>query len=321
MPLYTAANFQPTGFYKNAHFQTIIPNKFRKFPNPYTLRQRLELADGDFIDLDCHQTGSNKLLVLVHGLEGSTSSRYILGATHFFVNQGFDVIALNQRSCSGEMNRLPQLYHHGITTDVLAALVAHGNNYEEVFLMGFSLGGNQVLKLMGENPALLPSNLRAAMAVSAPIFLPTCVTKIHEPSQWVYQKMFLNELKAKVAIKAQQFPAAYDISKLQQTKNLYDFDNNFTAPVFGFKNGQDYYQKASSWPYLEHVERPVLLLNATDDPMLSAACFPEKLAAKHPFFYLCATQYGGHVGFYNNMEKSYLTEIVAADFFKSHSRI
>jgi uncharacterized protein len=319
MPTANQDIFNPSGFYRNGHFQTIIPNKFRKIPNPYLKRVRLELKDGDFIDLDCHQTQQKKLVILVHGLEGSSASRYMLGATRQFVNLGYDVVALNQRSCSGEMNRLPQLYHHGLTGDLKEALAFLAPNYETVFLLGFSLGGNQVLKLMGETPEHLPGNLRAAMAVSAPIFLPTCVSKIHEPQQWVYQKMFLNELKAKVAIKAQQFPDLFDTSKLQETKNLYDFDNNFTAPVFGFKNGQDYYQKASSWPFLPHIERPVLLLNALDDPMLSAECFPINLAANHPHFHLCQTQYGGHVGFYNNQLKSYFAEVMAADFFAAHA--
>lgn len=316
MPLITAPDYQPTGIYKNAHIQTIFPNRFRKIEKPYLKRFRFELSDGDFIDVDAHQTGNSKLLVLVHGLEGSTQSKYMLGATQHFTQLGFDVLALHQRSCSGVLNRLPQLYHHGITTDIQEVLNQFAPQYNTLFLMGFSLGGNQVLKFLGQATSKIPENLKAAAAISAPIFLPTCVIKIHQPQQWVYHKMFLDELKAKILKKAQQFPEHINASKLPQTKSLYDFDNNFTAPLFGFDDGQDYYQKASSLPFLKSIQTPTLLLNALDDPMLSVECFPTALAEQHAFLHLCTPQNGGHVGFFNNSKKWYLSEALAERFFK-----
>ncbi len=285
---------------------------------PYLRRLRFELSDGDFIDIDTHQTGNKKLLILIHGLEGSTQSKYMMGATQHFSQLGWDVLALHQRSCSGELNRLPQLYHHGITTDIQEVLGHFAPQYESVFLTGFSLGGNQVLKFLGQPTSQIPKNLVAAAAISAPIYLPTCVIKIHQIQQWVYHKMFLDELKIKISQKAKQFPDLIDVSKLPHTKTLYDFDNFFTAPLFGFENGQDYYNKASSLPFLKGIKIPTLLLSAQDDPMLSEDCFPSEIAAEHRFLHLCAPKYGGHVGFYNNLKKNYLSEIMAADFFKNY---
>jgi predicted alpha/beta-fold hydrolase len=273
------------------------------------------LSDGDFMDLDWVKQSSKSLLILIHGLEGSSQSTYIKSACNFFSDYGWDICAVNLRSCSGEINLAPRLYHHGTTEDLNEVMLHVHRPYQKVFLLGFSLGGNQVLKYLGEQHWEYPESLLGGVAISAPIDLVSCVNCIHKPAQKLYHDLFLTELKEKVRIKAKQFPNIFDSSLLNKTLTLRDFDNFFTAPVFGFKDGMDYYLKASSIGYLQTLRKPTMLLNALDDPMLGPSCFPVDLAESSTMLSFVQSNKGGHVGFLQGKKIPTLAESLAKSFF------
>jgi predicted alpha/beta-fold hydrolase len=315
MPFYQAS-YKPHLLLRNGHVQTIYPALFRKpAPVPWQ-RQRLELADGDFLDLDWWKNNSSKLVILGHGLEGSSNSSYILAAAHLFHQKGYDVLAWNHRSCSGEMNRLPRFYHHAVAED-LDSVVQVSRAYGEVHLLGYSLGGNVLLKYLGSPLYSKPGNLSSCIAISVPVYLPGCVTEIHRRKNALYHNRFLKTLKQKVRIKAGLTPGSLDLTQLDKVKTLTDFDRYFTAPLHGFASPEDYYQKASTLKDLENIKHPVLLLQAQDDPMLGAGCFPEDIARESDFLNFVKTRYGGHVSFMQPGAPNHWMEDLAFKFIDS----
>lgn len=312
--------YKPSLIFRNGHVHTIYPALFRK-PQPVNWqRQRLELADGDFLDLDWLRSASEKLVVLGHGLEGSSNSTYILAAAHLFAANGFSVLAWNHRSCSGEMNRLPQFYHHGVTEDVVAVL-AETTEFSEVHYVGYSLGGNVLLKYLGEAQCVKPANFKSGIAISAPIDLPSCVRKIHRRRNRLYHNRFLKTLKNKVLEKSRIMPEKLSAKYLPHLKTLTDFDNYYTAPLHGFADAADYHARASSRPFLPHVTLPTLLLQAQDDPMLGEGCFPIREAEENKNLHLLLTKYGGHVAFMQPGSRWHWMEKVALDFTQKHSSL
>jgi predicted alpha/beta-fold hydrolase len=310
--------YKPSLFFRNGHVHTIYPALFRK-PQPVKWqRQRLELADGDFLDLDWMPTDSERLIVLGHGLEGSSNSTYILAAAHLFAANGFAVLAWNHRSCSGEMNRLPRFYHHGVTED-LAAVLAQTSRFAEVHYVGYSLGGNVLLKYLGEMLHQKPNNLKSAVAISAPIDLVSCVHEIHRRRNRLYHNRFLKTLKQKVAEKARRMPEQLSAAHLPLVKTLTDFDTFYTAPLHGFASAADYHIRASSKPFLPNIKLPTLLLQAQDDPMLGIGCFPIREAQENPNLHLLLTKYGGHVAFTQPGSRWHWMEKVALEFAMRHS--
>lgn len=310
--------YKPSIFFRNGHVHTIYPALFRKPQQVNWQRQRLELADGDFLDLDWLSSDSEKLVILGHGLEGSSDSTYVLAAAHLFAANGFSVLAWNHRSCSGEMNRLPRFYHHGVTEDLVAVLT-QTETFSEVHYVGYSLGGNILLKYLGENEKQKPANFKSGVAISAPIDLPSCVHEIHRRRNRLYHNRFLKTLKEKVVEKARQMPTQLSAEFLPQVKTLTDFDNYYTAPLHGFQNAADYHTRASSRPFLPHINLPTLLLQAQDDPMLGENCFPIREAEENKNLHLLLTKYGGHVAFTQPGSSWHWMEKVALDFVQSHS--
>ena len=313
-------DYKPSLLFRNGHIHTIYPALFRKPPAIAWERQRLELADGDFLDLDWLLQDSKKLVVLGHGLEGSSNSTYILAAAHLFFANGFNVLAWNHRSCSGEMNRLPRFYHHGVTDD-LAEILAQTSGFEEVHYVGYSLGGNVLLKFLGEENSQKPKNFKSAVAISAPIDLPSCVQEIHRKSNRLYHNRFLKTLKQNVADKSQLMPDRLSTKDLEKVRTLTDFDNYYTAPIHGFSDAADYHTRASSKPFLPAIKHATFLLQAQDDPMLGADCFPLKEAEANTNLNLVITKYGGHVAFTQTKSKWHWMEEVALDFIQKHSSL
>ena len=299
---------------RNGHVHTIYPALFRK-PKPVNWsRQRLELEDGDFLDLDWYRgKGNQRLGILGHGLEGSSNSTYILAAAHLLFANGFDVLAWNHRSCSGEMNRLPRFYHHGVTED-LHAVLDQTISYQEVNYVGYSLGGNILLKFLGENRFEIPDNFKRGVAISAPVDLHTCVHEIHRKRNRVYHNRFLKTLIQKVEEKAALLPGQLDTSHLKKIQTLTDFDRYYTAPLHGFKSPEDYYHKASSRQYLSDISIPTLLLQAKDDPMLGQDCFPYEEGESSERLHVLITKYGGHVAFTQPGSKWHWMEETALNF-------
>ena len=280
MPIISSSSYPGPPFYQfNAHLQTILPAIFRKVYRPYE-RERFTLSDGDFLDLDWVDSDSRKLIVLTHGLEGNTDRHYMKGMAKLFAQQGWDILAWNCRSCSGEMNLKLRMYNHGEIGDI-EEIIGHAlrtKNYEEIVLIGFSMGGNINMKYLGVHGNEIPDVISKAVSFSAPCDLHSSVKKLDEPDVLFYKNRFLNKLKPKMKLKAQQYPDVLDFSRFQQIQKWEDFDNFFTVPINGFKNAQDFYDQGSAQNFLSGISIPTLLVNALNDPILTPECFPEDIA-------------------------------------------
>lgn len=276
--------------------QTILPVILPRRVRSQMQRERLELADGDFLDLDWLRRGHARLAILCHGLEGSSTQNYILGLAAALEAKGWDVLAWNFRGCSGEPNRLLRAYHSGETDD-LRAVIEHGaRDYEKLALAGFSLGGNMALKYLGEappHPAIV-----AGAAVSAPIDLAACAQKLDE--RWtnrIYLRRFLVSLADKIEAKARLFPGQFDARGVRTLQSFREFDDRFTGPMHGFRDAADYWTRASARQFLPRIKVPTLLLQPQNDPFLAPSAYPWKEAAENPQLFLEAPESGGHVGF------------------------
>lgn len=293
------SSYNPAIPFKSSHFNTIYRTLFHKLDVDYH-RERMETSDGDFMDLDFSRVGSKRLVVILHGLEGSSESKYMQALSLIANEQGLDSVSVNFRGCSGEPNRLLSSYHSGKTDDLSEVFdylaVRHG--YETYYLVGYSLGGNMTLKYLGEGRTDIPSRLKAAVAVSVPCDLRGSSEEISKFWNAVYMERFLISLKKKTLKKMELFPEArLERERLKKVRNFLDFDNLYTAPVHGFKDAFDYWERNSCLQFLPEIKTPSLLITATDDPFLSETCYPFKEAKSHRYFHLEATRFGGHVGY------------------------
>ncbi len=300
MPISEASFFEPPVYsLRNGHLQTIIPGLFRKVEVAYQ-RQRIELPDGDFLDVDWaiqnQIPNTKKLAIVLHGMEGSSQRHYVTGMVKSLQTIGYDGLAMNFRSCSGEMNRLLRFYHHGDTGDIdflVRYIEKNYPQYTEIVLVGFSLGGNILVKYFGESGKYLPKIIQKALAFSTPFHLSSCSDAL----TWIYTKNFLISLKKRLAEKAKAYPDKINLENYEEIKNMREFDNRYTAPLHGYKDAEDYYQKSSCGQYVSGIKRPILVINALDDPFLTDLCYPTEIAKAHEFLYLETPKFGGHVGF------------------------
>jgi predicted alpha/beta-fold hydrolase len=279
------------------------------FTNPSSnfTRERIETEDGDFLDLDFSTVNSKKIAILIHGLEGSSNSKYILASTNFLNQNGFDIVVINLRGCSGELNRHFKAYHTGETGDLAFVLkhIEDNYSYQNISLLGFSLGGNVVLKYAGEQKGNLNPLICKVIAVSPPCDLKGASVALSKKTNIIYMKRFLKTLVHKAALKGERFPKEnLNTEEILKAKNFADFDNLFTAPSFGFKDAEDYWKKASCKPFLKDIKVKSYLLSAKNDPFLSETCFPTEIAEKHPYLHLELTETGGHIGFMKSFKKS-----------------
>ncbi|GAB3980600.1 alpha/beta fold hydrolase [Spirosoma terrae] len=299
MPLLKSAYLGGPAYLYNGHLQTIIPSLIRKVTDVVYERERITLPDGDFLDLDWIDRGQNRLVILTHGLEGNSSRQYILGTAKLFSQDGYDVLAWNCRSCSGEMNSQFRLYNHGEIDDI-ASVVAHAlrtKSYDEVVLVGYSMGGNIILKYLGVHGNAIPAAIKKGIAISSPTDLGASASLLDWPTNRIYRNRFMKKLIRKLNQKAERFPGRLDMDKLKEVKRWRDFDDFFSAPVNGYLNADDFYQQASAINFMPGITVPVLLLNAQNDPLLSSECSPDWLAKAHKTIYLETPPTGGHVGF------------------------
>lgn len=302
MPLITESSYPgPPLLQRGGHLQSMIPGVFRRVKGVDYQRERIETADGDFLDLDWlrgSQAG-NRLMIVTHGLESSSAASYCMGTAKLFRQNGWDALAWNCRSCSGEMNRKFKMYHHGDTSD-LAAVVQHAIDtgpYQTIVLVGFSMGGNISLKYVGTGGDQLPPQVKAAVAFSAPCDIRAGSDVLDRWDNWIYKARFMSYLTKKIHQKARQFPGRLDVSKLKLVKRWYDFDEYFSAPICGFASADEFHQQASAKNFVGGTRIPTLLVSALNDPILTPECFPVELAQEHPFFYLELSSGGGHCGF------------------------
>ncbi len=303
MPLVAESHYQPPFYLFNGHLQTIVPSLWRTVPDVAYQRERLELPDGDFLNLDWSRPPAARptdgLAIVSHGLEGDASRPYMRGMVRALNRAGLDALAWNYRSCGGEMNRLLRSYHLGDTDDldlVLRHALATGR-YQRVYLVGFSAGGNVTLKYLGEDAARVPAEVRRAAVFSVPTDLRASSVHIGRLQNQVYLRRFLKSLRLKVRAKAELLPGQVDLAGIEELRDFLAFDNRYTAPMHGFDSADAYYRYASSGRYLTGIRVPTLLVNAQNDPFLPASCFPREVAASSPFVFLETPPEGGHVGF------------------------
>ncbi len=325
MPVIENSTYKAPPFLKNAHAQTIFPNFFRSVAKPVFKRERIQTPDADFLDIDWafknkQSPSFKKLAILSHGLEGSTDRWYIRGMIHALHKVDYDAVAWNFRGCSGSINHLLAYYHSGKSEDLEAVIqhVLKTFDYEEIVLIGFSVGGNITLKYLGERGENIPKNVLKAVCFSVPIDLEASSRELAKPSNRIYMTRFLKTLKAKVRDKMQIFPGEIDDRDFKKIKNFKDFDDRYTAPLNGFKNAHEYWKAASSKQFLKNISIPTLLVNAKNDPFLAPECFPVKAAELNPNLFLEMPEDGGHIGFADFKKKNeYWLERRAAEFLKT----
>ncbi|WGH75845.1 alpha/beta fold hydrolase [Tenacibaculum tangerinum] len=307
--------FTPTLPFKSAHFNTVYRPLFMKDTITYQ-RKRITTWDADFIDLDFSIVGSKTLVLLIHGLEGSAQSNYMITASNHLNSIGFDTVCMNLRGCSGEDNLLLETYHSGKTDDVdfIIKHLKNNYNYKNIVITGFSLGGNLTLKYLGEYRNI-PSEVKGGIAVSVPVDLTSSQAELHKLKNKIYLNEFLRTMKLKLLEKSEKFPD-YPLDKklLFKASKFRHLEEQYTVPVFGFESSEDYWQKASSKPFIPEIKVPTLLINALDDSFLSKECYPIKEAKNMHNFYLLTPNYGGHVGFissFSNTENRWLEQQIA----------
>lgn len=305
---YFDPSYKPGFVFKSGHINTLYPYFFRPTLPISFERERINLPDGDFLDLDWKKNESRRVAVLCHGLEGSSESKYIQHLSQHFNEYGIDVLAINYRSCSGEMNLSPRVYHSGATDDLDFVLKEKTKSYDEVYLIGFSLGANLSLKYAGEDASKDLKNLKAVIGVSAPCDLEGGSYVLKKAENFLYTKNFLKSLKGKAVIKHKQFPDLFDLDFILESKNVFEFDDRFTAPIHGFGNAINYYRTCSSLHFLKNIHIPCLIISAYDDSFLSDSCYPFEEAKKNDIITLKVSKYGGHVGFVQLNSKYYWHE-------------
>jgi hypothetical protein len=281
------------------HFQTVFPTLFRRIKGVEWRREKIRTQDGDFIDLDWQLSGCARLVLLCHGLEGSSDTHYMKGMARACIDAGWDVLAYNFRGCSGTPNLLARSYHSG-STDDLALVIKHALavcNYQTLALAGFSLGGNQVLKYLGEQRTDRPKQLAGGVAISPPCDLSGCSDRLEQRQNRIYQYRFLRSLLAKVKAKADLIEVELGPVSGLPCRSIREFDERIVAPLNGFAGAEDYYQRASSRQFLPTIDYPTLLLSSFDDPFLPKSCFPSAKEVNNPLVNLGYTRYGGHVSF------------------------
>ena len=299
MPIIPTSSYQPPPLMANGHLQTILPSLLRRVNGVVYQRERITTPDNDFIDLDWSRKGGRHLVILCHGLEGSSQATYMQGMALAFNRAGWDVLAYNYRGCSGEINRQLRAYHSGATDD-LSFVHCHAirqENYQSVGFIGFSLGGNLVLKYLGENQHNLAPQRYWAGAISVPCDLKASARQLDRLVNLVYNWRFLRTLVAKARWKARRYPGQIDRSRLRSVHSLKSFDDVYTAPVHGFRDADDYWRQCSSLQFLDQIQVPTLLINARNDPFLDSTCFPFAAAGRSTKLFLETPRSGGHVGF------------------------
>lgn len=309
-------SYRPPLFVRNGHLATIYPTLFRRVGSPATDRERLELPDGDFMDLDWSPQTNSRLAIIGHGLEGESSAKYICGMSLALQRRGWDTLAWNCRGCSGESNRLLRSYHSG-SSDDLAHVVDHATarNYQSIALIGFSLGGNIVLKYLGEKGSRIYPEIKAGVAFSVPCDLASSSIRLGGWDNKIYMLRFMESLKDKIIQKNNRFPGTLNLDGINSIRTFAQFDHRFTAPMNGFTDANDYWTRASSKPLLGAIQIPSLMIQAANDPFLPEACFPEETAKTSKSLHLEVPRHGGHVGFISRGAE-YWSEKRCADFLE-----
>ncbi len=325
MPL-IKSQYKAPFLFKNALFSTVFASVFRKVDGVKYTRERLELSDGDFVDLDwslktaIQPSEAKGLVIITHGLLGNSDRQYVKGTVKHFNNMGWDALAWNHRGLSGEPNRLEKMTIHG-STDELTEIVDHiikMSKYDKISLVGWSKGGNISLKYAGEKGVNIPAEIKSIVAVSVPTDVYGSVQVMGKTSFYAkrFKTKFFDYLKNK-----QHLIDPIKFAEFEKYETLEDFSEQYVAELNGFKNAKEYYVKCSALPYLEHIIVPTLILNALNDPILSLTCSPFQLAEKSEIIHLETPKHGGHCAFYSsNIDGIYWADKRAFEFVEGFSK-
>lgn len=313
-------HYNPPLIFKNGHISTIYSGLFRMGAKIKQQRERLTLSDSDFVDLDWSfaKKETNKIIILLHGLEGNAQRAYITRSAKLFNENNYDALAMNFRNCSGEPNRLYRSYNAGATEDlreVVNHVLTHYPKYNHIVIKGFSLGGNMLLKYLGE-PIRVPKEVKAGIAVSVPCSLHGSLKQMDKWENSLYANRFIKHLQEKLLEKQRAFPSLLKLEDIKKADTLLKIDNLYSSKAHGYKDALDYYTKCSSLQFLPYIKIPTLIINAVNDSFLSEDCYPIKEAEANKNLYLEMPKYGGHVGFFK-FGQIYHTEAQALSFVTS----
>jgi len=318
MPL-VKSHYNPPLIFKSGHLSTIYAGLYRNVSGVYQKRERITLHDQDFIDLDwsyaAYHKNVSKLIVILHGLEGNAQRAYVKGTAKLFNQNGYDAVGMNFRSCSGELNRLYRSYNAGATDDlreVIEHILTNYPNYSHIVIKGFSLGGNMLLKYLGE-AIRVPKEVKAGIAVSVPCDLEGSLGQMNRVENFLYARMFLKYLQKKLIEKHAAFPSLISLDAIKKADSLLKIDHLYSSKAHGYTDAFDYYNKCSSRQFLPYIKIPTLLINAKNDSFLSEECYPIEEAEQNKNLHLEIPKYGGHVGFFDE-NNIYYTEKRALNF-------
>lgn len=315
------SGFRAAWWCRNAHLQTLWPHLFRLRPRPRYRRERVELPDGDFLDLDwLGPTEADTLVVILHGLEGSSSSHYIRALAHALAEVRIPSVVMHQRGCSGEPNRLARFYHAGETNDFRFVLERFRQRLpsRRLYAVGYSLGGNILLKWLGRGRDTM---LDAAAAVSVPFRLDYGAWRLERGVSRIYQAYLLRAMKRSVAEKRRRISHPVDPRELSGCRTFEQIDTCLTAPLHGFVDASDYYARSSCRQFLGSIRTPTLIVHARDDPFMTSQAIPgrEELSAD---VRLELSPRGGHCGFVSGaipLRPRYWLDQRIPDFILSHT--
>ncbi len=314
MPLIESTSYSPSFLLKNGHLSTIYTALYRRAPELSYRRITIPTGDGDFLDLDLsfpgtevvstpeRSTGVSRVVVLLHGLEGSAEAHYIRGmAASIHARLLCPTVSVNFRGCSGRPNLTERSYHSGATED-LQEVIRWVEGYfpgAGIALVGFSLGGNVTLKYLGEG--IRRSSVAGGVAVSVPCDLTGSARVLSRAINQIYMRRFMKDLVWKLELKNRTLGTRFDIAAFRRMKTFAEFDGAYTAPIHGYISAEDYWQRCSSRQFMHGIDVPTLLINARNDPFLSESCLPREIAAQSEAFFLEIPEFGGHVGFLNSL--------------------
>ncbi|MBI3321468.1 MAG: alpha/beta fold hydrolase [Candidatus Omnitrophica bacterium] len=317
-------DFKPAWWCRSAHAQTIWASTLRPIPSVVARRERWETPDGDFLDVDHVPAAPGRpLLIILHGLEGSSHAKQAQGLLHVASGQGWRGLGINFRSCSGSPNRLRRSYHAGETSDLSWVLQRAAAQYQVAMCcVGMSLGGNVLLKYLGEARDQVPDTFTAAVAISTPFDLAISARAFEQGVlNRLYMRRLLRSLKQKTLMKLAQYPDLVDRKRLVAVRTIREFDELVTAPVHGFANATEYWRASSCLRLLPSIRRPTLLINAIDDPLVP---FDERLqqeVERNRYLTAAFPSAGGHGGFVGSERLGrpiYWAEQQAIAFFQQH---
>ena len=296
--------FEPHPLLKNGHAMTIVSALVpRRFDIPPAETRLFQVDPESRLLAHCHwQPGKPKdapVIVIVHGLEGSSDGNYVRGIAEKAFHRGFHVVRMNQRNCGGTEALTPTLYNSGMSADYRAVLeeLSNADGFQQIFFAGYSMGGNLVTKMAGEFGSAVPKALRGVCAVCPALDLAACADALERADNYLYQRRFVNGLMSRYARKHKMFPERYAIAGLAPVRTVRQFDDVITAPQFGFRDAQDYYDNVGAKRVAAQVRVPMLVITAQDDPFVPYASFLAAKISGNPAIHFVASQYGGHCGF------------------------